>query len=61
MIGKSGRRATKASVASSTRSMVSRATSYFDCVPPGALSFIEPDVSIRIATAAPSPSSTSDW
>ena len=61
LMGKSGRLATNASVASSIASSASRATTYFGRLSPGAGSFIEPDVSTRIATAAPRPSSTSAW
>ena len=50
-----------ASVASSIASSASCATTYFGRESPGARSFIEPEVSTRIATAAPSPSSTSAW
>src|SRR5688572_10856724 len=60
-MGKSGRRAMNASVASSIASIASRATVYFGRDSPGAVSRIEPEVSMRIATAAPSPSSTSAW
>src|SRR5262249_31451904 len=41
--------------------MASRATTDFGRESPGARSFIEPDVSTRIATAAPTPSSTAAW
>ena len=59
LIGKSGRFSTNASVASSMVSSASRATTYLGRESPGASCFIEPEVSTRIATAAPSPSSTS--
>ena len=58
LIGKSGRLATNASVASSIASIASCATTYLGRESPPAFSRIEPDVSIRMATAAPSPSST---
>src|ERR1700742_3289739 len=61
LIGKSGRLATNASVASSIASIASWATTYLGRASPAAFSRIEPEVSIRIATAAPSPSSTEAW
>ena len=61
LIGKSGRLAMNASVASSIASSASCATTLFRRESLPARSFIEPEVSMRIATAAPSPSSTSAW
>jgi hypothetical protein len=61
LTGKSGRLAITPSVASSIASSASRATTNFGRLSPGTGSFIEPDVSTRIATAAPRPSSTSAW
>jgi hypothetical protein len=58
-MGKSGRFAMKASVASSIASMASRAMTCFCRPSPGTGSFIDPEVSIRMATAAPRLSSTS--
>src|SRR5207249_9267370 len=61
LIGKSGRFAMNASVASTIARRASCATTYLGRVSPGAVSPMDPDVSTRIATAAPSPSSTSAW
>ena len=57
-MGKSGRLAMNASVASSICSIDCCAIWNFGRPSPGAASFIEPDVSTMIATAAPRPSST---
>ena len=59
LIGKSGRLVTNASVASSIASSASRATACLGRPSSATRSRIEPEVSTRIATAAPSPSSTS--
>ena len=57
-MGKSGRLAMNASVASSICSIASLRDWNFGRPSPGAASFIEPDVSTIIAIAAPRPSST---